>query len=345
MKTPTIYDVARLSGVSISTVSRYNNRNARIARDKVKAIEQAMYALNFKPKETKRSSGMLRSMKIGVVIPSFDNSYCAGILNGMNHWSEGKAFRLTIESSLWSKVRERKIIKQMVDSGVDALVVVVSLLTEEEIKLQIGHLPILMIGCLEDVNFPNLKIDNIIAGSIATNHLLQLGHRRIVHVHGPQQENRDAGDRLKGYKRSLQEAGIDIDPRLIIDGGYHDEQSFQAVLALLADKVDFTAIFAANDLSAYGVIKALHQSGIEVPQQISVIGFDDLITSAFCTPPLTTIRQPLYAMGQIAMQYICDIMSNNAEKPQIPPVKLIVRESTSRTPVKHNPQSTNTFQR
>ncbi len=332
MKKPTVYDVARLAGVSVSTVSRYNNRKAYICKDKVKAIEQAMFELNFKPKNTKLSTDGLRSMKIGVVIPTFDNSYFSCILNGMNHWAQNSAYRLIIESSNFSKVREQKIIKQMIDIGVDALILIVNLSSEDEIKQQIGSLPILVVAGSDLGSLPSLKIDNVIAGSIATNHLIQLGHTKIVHAHGLLDEGPDAGDRLRGYKKSLLEAGLNIDEKLIINGGYYFEQSFNAITKLLNNSTEFTAVFAANDLSAYGVIQALKEHDISVPEEVSVIGFDDLYTSAICTPSLTTIRQPLYDMGQLALQFICDMMSNNASLPHIPPVELIKRSSTG--PVK-----------
>ncbi|NIY93132.1 substrate-binding domain-containing protein [Vibrio diazotrophicus] len=332
MKKPTIYDIARLAGVSVSTVSRYSNRKAYICKDKVRAIEQAMFELNFKPKNTKISTNRLRSMKIGVVIPTFDNSYFSCILNGMNHWAQNSAYSLRIESSNFSKVREQKTIKQMMDVGVDALVLIVNLSSEDEIKQLVGDLPILVVAGSNLGTLPSIKIDNVIAGSIATNHLIQLGHTKIVHAHGRLDEGPDAGDRLKGYKKSLLEAGLNVDENLIVNGGYYFEYSYQAINELLSRGVEFTAVFAANDLSAYGVIQALKEHELGIPEDVSVIGFDDLYTSAICNPSLTTIRQPLYEMGELAMQYICDLTSMNASLPHVPPVELIKRESSG--PVK-----------
>ncbi|GEA59094.1 substrate-binding domain-containing protein [Vibrio comitans] len=330
MKKPTVYDVARLAGVSVSTVSRFNNQSGYIAKQKVQAIEQAISALGFSAKATKHSGNKARSMRIGVVVPTFDNSYFASILNGMNHCAQGSAYSLRIESSRFSKVREQKIIKQMLDLGVDALILVVSLLNEDEIKHLVGELPILVVAGSDKGSLPILKIDNVIAGKIATNHLIQLGHSKIVHAHGRLTEGPDAQDRLDGYKQSLLEAGLQVDPRLIIDGGYYSESAYNAVLQLINDEISFSAVFAANDLSAYGVIQALKEHDICIPQQVSVIGFDDLYTSEIFTPSLTTIRQPLYEIGEIALSHICDIMSNNASKPLFPPAELIVRDSTSR---------------
>jgi LacI family transcriptional regulator len=328
MKKPTIYDVARRACVSVSTVSRYNNRKLYVCKEKVTAIEKAMFELEFKPKNTKLSTSNLRSMKIGIIIPTFDNSYFSCILNGMNHWAQNSAYSLRIESSNFSKVREQKVIKQMMDIGVDALILIVNLSSEAEINQQIGDLPILVVAGSDLGYLPCLKIDNVIAGSIATNHLIQLGHTKIVHAHGLLYEGPDAGDRLEGYKQSLLKAGLDIDERLIVNGGYYFDDSFQAMCNLLNQRMEFTAVFAANDLSAYGIIQALKENNINVPEDVSVIGFDDLYTSAICTPSLTTIRQPLYEMGQLAMRFICDIMSENASPPNVPPVELIKRGST-----------------
>ncbi|MGG5574464.1 substrate-binding domain-containing protein [Vibrio diazotrophicus] len=332
MKKPTIYDIAQLAGVSVSTVSRYSNRKTYICKDKVRAIEQAMFELNFKPKNTKISTEKIRSMKIGVVIPTFDNSYFSCILNGMNHWAQNSAYSLRVESSNFSKVREQKIIKQMMDIGVDALVLIVNLSSEQEIKQQVRDVPVLVVAGNNLGSLPSLKFDNVIAGSIATNHLIQLGHTKIVHAHGRLDEGPDAGDRLKGYKRSLLEAGLNIDENLIIDGGYYFEYSYKAIDDLISKGIEFTAVFAANDLSAYGVIQALKEHKLDVPNDVSVIGFDDLYTSAISIPSLTTIKQPLYETGELAMQYIVDLTSMNASTPHVPPVELIKRESTG--PVK-----------
>ncbi|GAB7219707.1 substrate-binding domain-containing protein [Vibrio comitans] len=329
MKKPTVYDVARLAGVSVSTVSRFNNQTGYIAKEKVQAIEQAISTLNFRAKTTRHSGNKARSMKIAIVVPTFDNSYFASILNGMNHCAQSSAYTLRVESSRFSKVREQRIIKQMLDLGVDALILVVSLLSEDEIKRLVGELPILIVSGSDKGSLPILKIDNVIAGKIATNHLIQLGHTKIIHAHGRLTEGPDAQDRLDGYKQSLLEAGLQIDSRLIVDGGYYSETAFNAVLQLIKDEIPFSAVFAANDLSAYGVIQALTEHDICVPQQVSVIGFDDLYTSEIFTPSLTTIRQPLYEIGEIALSHICDIMSNNANKPLVPPAELIVRNSTS----------------
>ncbi|PMM19181.1 substrate-binding domain-containing protein [Vibrio breoganii] len=328
MKKPTVYDVARLAGVSVSTVSRFNNQTGYIAKQKVQAIQQAISELSFSAKTTKHHGNKARSMKIGVVVPTFDNSYFASILNGINHCAQSSAYSMRVESSRFSMVREQKIIKQMLDLGVDALVLVVSLLSEDEIKRLVGTLPILIVAGSDKGSLPILKIDNVIAGRIATNHLIQLGHTKIVHAHGRLNEGPDAKDRLEGYKQSLIEAGLEVNSRLIVDGGYYTETAYNAVLQLIKDDIAFSAVFAANDLSAYGVIQALREQDITVPQQVSVIGFDDLYTSEIFTPALTTVRQPLYEIGKIALSHICDIMSHNADKPLVPPAELIVRDST-----------------
>ncbi|GEM81304.1 substrate-binding domain-containing protein [Vibrio superstes] len=330
MKKPTVYDVARLAGVSVSTVSRFNNQTGYIAKEKAQAIEQAISELSFSAKTTKHHGNKARSMKIGVVVPTFDNSYFASILNGINHCAQNSAYSLRIESSRFSKVREQKVIKQMLNLGVDALVLVVSLLSEDEIKRLVGTLPILIVAGSDKGSLPILKIDNVIAGRIATNHLIQLGHTKIVHAHGRLNEGPDAKDRLEGYKQSLLEAGLQVDSRLIVDGGYYTKTAYNAVLQLIKDDIAFSAVFAANDLSAYGVIQALREHDIAVPQQVSVIGFDDLYTSEIVTPALTTVRQPLYEIGKIALSHICDIMSSNADKPFVPPAELIVRDSASK---------------
>ncbi|WP_394245081.1 LacI family DNA-binding transcriptional regulator [Vibrio astriarenae] len=329
MKKATVYDVAKSAGVSVSTVSRYLNRTSYIVKQKVDLIERAMAELDFHPKTTKTSSISKRNMVLGVVTPTFDSPFTSAIIGGIYIEITNSAYRLEIEATQWTPSRERKLIIQMLRQKVDGLVLIVPSLSVEEIKKLTGDLPVVIVGKSGGNLFKSLTVDNQLGGYIATNHLIQLGHKNIVHAFGTRTSH-DSLQRHIGYKTSLKAAGIEYDNNLVIEGGYESQMSFDSMIELIDKDVKFTAVFASNDNSAFGIIQALYQRDLKVPSDVSVIGFDDLLVSRFFVPTLTTIKQPLGDLGQLSIKSILDLISHNSSDYVVPPATLIERESTSR---------------
>lgn len=326
-KKATIYDVAKIAGVSPSTVSRYLNRTSYIAKDKVDAIEKAIYESGFKPKERKAQPKTKRNMKIGVVAPSFDTPYVSRILFGMEQKMHNHSYDIIIETTNWEVERESLEMKDLIDRNVDGLIIVGGELNENEIVEIVGKTPTLLMCRRGKGLLPLINVDNEMGGYIATNHLVQQGHRKILHVAG-YDYNIDGQQRYNGYLRSLESAGIAIDDAMVIEGGFESKLSYDNTLKAIQQGIAFSAIFAANDLSAFGVIQALHQKGLRVPEDISVIGFDDLPISEYFIPRLTTVRQPFAEMGEIAIRYLLDLLSGNIPQYDIPPVEVVTRKST-----------------
>jgi LacI family transcriptional regulator len=190
--------------------------------------------------------------------------------------------------------------------------------------------PIVSTGrVLNTGNALGFKLDNEHGAWMAVRHLIELGHRRIAFVSGPA-DNIDAAERMAGYQRALREAGIEVDPKLMVAGNFHENSGLLAVNHLFDTQQQFTAVFAANDQSAYGVRLCLYRKGIRVPDDVSLVGFDDLPGSSYTTPPLTTIRQPLYDIGLVATHALLRLINGEAVQTRIPPLELIVRETTRR---------------
>lgn len=334
MKKSTVYDVERISNVSVSTVSRYLNRTSYVDKQKIIAIENAMAELDFIPKPGRANVKGKKDKLIGVTIPSFDNAFISSILNGLDPAVQNSPYRLIIKITNNDKNRERNAIREMLKHEISGLILMVSSLLETEVQDIVGDLPVLILAGIAEGAYPCLKVDNLFGGKIATDFLIKLGHRRIVHIHGSEVGTRDSSERIKGYKQSLQEAGIAFDNKLLLDGGYEVISSARAMQKLIDQKVSFTAVFAANDLSAYGAIQTLQKNGIQVPDLVSVIGFDDLHTSSVFVPKLTTIRQPLEEIGEIAVQYIQDLITNHKSEYRIPVVELIERDSCAPAPAR-----------
>lgn len=326
-KKTTIYDVAKLASVSPSTVSRYLNRTSFIAKDKVDAIERAIFELGFKPKERKAQPKTKRNMKIGVVAPSFDTPYVSRILSGMDRTMRHHSYDIIIETTNWEENRERHELKDLIAREVDGLIVIGGELDEQEVAAIAKNVPTLLM-CRRGKGFlPLIDIDNEMGGYLATNHLIQLGHKRIVHVTGPNY-NIEAQHRVNGFKRAMERAGLELEAGTLIEGNFESRIAFLNMrTAIRAGQVP-TAIFAANDLSAFGVIQALHKHGLRVPEDVSVIGFDDLPIDEYYIPRLTTVRQPFTEMGEIGVKYLLDLISDNQPRYKIPPVQVVVREST-----------------
>jgi len=182
---------------------------------------------------------------------------------------------------------------------------------------------------LEGPNLRSIQLNQQDGGYLATRHLLDMGHTRIAHVTGVL-ERPDPMERMHGYTRAMQEAGITVDSALVVSGDFTSEGGSRAMEELLALDIPFTAVFCANDETALGARLALYQHGMHVPQDMSIVGFDDLPAAVYMTPPLTTVRQPVYKVGVYAAHTLLTMMGYPAETVQVPPLELVVRDTTRR---------------
>ncbi|HWG85212.1 MAG TPA: substrate-binding domain-containing protein, partial [Deinococcales bacterium] len=173
-----------------------------------------------------------------------------------------------------------------------------------------------------------LRVDNVRGAYLGTRHLIELGHRRIGFIAG-RHSHRDARDRLEGYTRAIEEAGIGHSPELVVQGDFSEQSGLLAMEGLFARNALFTAVVCANDQSAYGARLALFRRGVRVPDDVSLVGFDDLPGSSFALPPLTSVRQPTWEMGLAAARYALALLDDKPYQPPQFDVELVVRESTA----------------
>jgi len=324
----TLLDVARRAGVSASTVSRILNGTAKVADAKRQKVLEAIKALNFTPNQLAQNLKSGNSMTIGIVVQDISSPFFDEALRGVDEGLKGTGYTSVIVSGHWNAEEEEERIRLLLARKVDGIILLSGRLSDEAVLGFSRARPIVSTGRnLHTTSAIGFKIDNEYGAFLAVQHLIQLGHRRIAFVAGPA-DHADAADRLKGYERALTEARIDIDQNLIVAGNFHEVSGLTAVSWLLEKGSPFTAIFAANDLSAYGVRLGLYRKGIRVPEDISLVGFDDLPGSAFTAPPLTTIRQPIYEMGRIAIHALLDHIEGKPAHWEVPPVELVVRETT-----------------
>jgi len=324
MAKSTIYDVARLANVSSATVSRYLNQSSYVEREKVKAIEQAIFELNYQP--LRRRQGQ-RSMMLGVIAPNFDSPFVSDVLAGIDAKSSHYNYRMVIETTNWRHDQEIKLLQAFKEQKLDGIIIVVGVVPFALVKTILVDIPVLFVCRERNSFYPVIGSDNTIGGMIATNHLIQFGHKKIVHLSG-NEVNFDSLGRKQGYLKSMKNAGLTVSQNMLVNGDFSLQGGFNAVNALLQAKVEFSAIFAGNDLSAFGAIRALHEKGYRVPEDISVIGFDDHGMCHFFIPQLTTIKQPFNEIGEQSFETLLDIISGNYNGSKIEPFAIIRREST-----------------
>ena len=326
----TLLDVARAAGVSPATVSRILNGTAKVSADKRLAVEQAIAEMRFEPNQLAQSLKSGKSMTIGIVVQDIASPFFAEALRGVDDGLKASGYASVIVSGHWNASEEAARIKLLLARKVDGLILLSGHIADQDVLRFATQRPIVATGrLLNSAHAKGFKIDNEHGAMLAVRHLLELGHRRIAFIAGPS-NNPDANERLAGYRRALEEANLPFEAKLVVEGDLHESSGLLAINHLLENQQHFTAVFAVNDQTAYGVRLSLYRKGIRVPDDMSVIGFDDLPTSLYTTPPLTTIRQPLYEMGLAAATALLGIINDKAADISLPPLELVVRETTRR---------------
>jgi LacI family transcriptional regulator len=324
----TLIDVARAAGVSPSTVSRILNGTAKVADDKRQAVLAAIAQMNFAPNLLAQALKKGRSMTIGIVVQDIASPFFDETLRGVDDGLKGTGYASVIVSGHWDAQEEAQRIGLLVGRKVDGIILLSGRIGEEAILQFAAQRPIVATGRgLSSRQAHGFRLDHENGAYLAVRHLIGLGHRRIAFITGPA-DNNDAAERLIGYTRALREAGIALDPALLAEGDLHEAGGVAAIDTLFAAGASFSAIFAANDLSAYGARLGLYRRGVRVPEDMSLVGFDDLPGSAYTTPPLTTVRQPLYEMGKIATGALLALINGEPVAASLPPLELMVRETT-----------------
>lgn len=326
----TLIDVAREAGVSASTVSRILNGTARVDGSKRTAVEDAIRRLDFKPNLFARSLKTGTTMTVGILAQDIESPFYTRAMRGIEQGLAGSGYAPIIVSGHWNAREEAERIRLLQARRIDGLVILTGHMSDEEILGFARQQPIVVTGRhLEGPQIRSHTIDHATGGYLATKHLIGLGHRRIAHIAGPLDQI-DAIARHEGYRRAHEEAGLVVDPELVVPGDFLESGGLMAMNRLLDSGLAFTAVFAANDQSAFGARVAMYRRGIRVPDDVSLVGFDDLPVAAYLTPPLTTVRQPIYEVGLFAAQALLNMLGQPTPEVELPPLSMTVRETTRR---------------
>jgi LacI family transcriptional regulator len=326
--TVTLEMVAKEAGVSPSTVSRILNGTAKVREAKVRAVEAAIAKLRFMPNPVARSLAGGKSMSVGVVIQTIDSPFYGEALAAIEKGLLRADYSALFVSGHWREGDERRCIDHLVNRRVEGIILMNSCLAARELVDVSQGMPLVLTGRhVAGDRIYSLDIDGTPGARLATEYLVGLGHRRIAFISGPS-DHLDSLQRYEGYKAALDAARITELKKLVVAGDYTDAGGYAAMNRLLDSGVKFTAVFAANDQTAYGAMLALHRRGLAVPRDVSVVGFDDLLMSSFTIPPLTTVHRSIKQIGGSAAEALIDLIEGRKPAAKVPAATLAIREST-----------------
>ncbi|MBW7886257.1 MAG: LacI family DNA-binding transcriptional regulator [Caldilineaceae bacterium] len=329
----TIKDVAALANVSIATVSRVLNGNATVSPELVLRVQAAVEKLSYQPNKLARSLRRNESATVGVLIPDSSNPFFAELAKGVEDACFSEGFNVVLCNTNEDPAKAQVHLANLTEHRIAGFVVVSPDKLERRLQRLLDEAYLIV---LADRPFPNLETDSVVADNYggarrAVQHLLDLGHRRIGFVAGSATLG-TVQERWRGVEEALRAAGLRPSPELIYNSGeYEPESGYAGAEVLLRQADPPTAIFAFNDLMALGILHYTHVHGIRVPDELSVVGFDNISIAAFLVPGLTTVAQPRYELGRRAAQILLRRIEGNREPPSnlVLPTELVVRASTS----------------
>ncbi len=325
--------VAQEAGVSPATVSRILNGTAVVSEVRKAAVDAAIAKLGFVPNPVARGLAGGRTFSVGVVTQTLDSPFYGAALRGIEERLLPLGYSPLFVSGQWDADVELKCMEVLQSRRVDGIIVLTGRLTDKALKSFAKNTPIVVTGRkLRAPGLAALNFDNVEGARLATKYLIDLGHRQIAFISGDLQHP-DAVDRFQGYRKALDAARIRFDPALVAQGGFHEAGGLQAAGELLASRKRFTAVFAANDQMALGAALGLRRHAIRVPEDVSLMGYDDLLTSLYASPPLSTVHQSAYELGQLAADTLLQLMAGEQPSGEAPAPRLVSRESCRRVSV------------
>ena len=324
-------DVARLAGVSHQTVSRVLHDSPHVRGDTRERVLAAIRQLDYRPNSLAQALATGRSKTLGVV--SFDTTLYgpASTLLGIEQAAHDAGYAVSI-SSLRSLNRSTVLaaIQQLRDQGVDGVAVIAPLQAGVDALRHVGpDFAVVAVEAGPDASIPVATVDQVAGAAAATRHLLSLGHETVWHVAGPS-DWQEAEERIEGWRSVLEAAGATI-PALL-RGDWTARSGYELGKSLMRIP-DLTAVLVANDQMALGLLRSLHESGRDVPRDLSVVGFDDIPEAAYFTPPLTTVRQDFAELGRRCLHILLARIEGNARSTRVVVApELVVRGSTGPAP-------------
>jgi LacI family transcriptional regulator len=330
----TIQDIAKASGVSLSAVSLVLNDNPRISETTRKRVLRVIDELGYQPNQMARALASRRSRTLAVLVPqlrhAFADVYFGEIVSGIYDKASRLGYRILLEVARAQFLEEKQHLRLFDQCTIDGMLFIGATTRHKFLQdFTDGNHPLLLVNSYSREYDLNYVVSNYRYGTWqATQHLLRLGHRKIGFISGGLQDIQTSRDIYETFREVLDENGVEFSERLVVDGFLTEEGGRRATEELLRTSRDITAIFALNDKMALGAIKKLHEMGLRVPDDVSVVGFDDIPQASYSIPGLTTVHQPLYEIGKLACQRLIELVHKKVQRVQeVIPIYLVVRES------------------
>ena len=341
----TIRDVARIAGVSTATVSRVFSGSSRVAEETYQRVRSAAARLDYSPNELARSLTTSRTSTLGVLLPDLYGEFFSEVIRGIDHAAREEHYRVLVSSS-HAESDALVSIARSLRGRIDGLI---AMAPDGDTAAAIGQMTVqcpvvLMTPRFNVQTCDTISIADFQGASEMVEHLLRIGYRSIAMIKGPA-GNIDAEERLRGYRTALTNAGVEPSPALEFQGDFTESSGYRCGSRILRCKPRPTAVFASNDYMAVGLISAIRNAGLRVPQDIAVTGFDDIALAQYLNPPLTTVRVDAYELGERAVRKcILSIRQGGctANGHETLPATLIVRNSCGSRepfPTDHRPRA------
>ncbi|MEW9123210.1 MAG: LacI family DNA-binding transcriptional regulator [Thermotaleaceae bacterium] len=328
----TIKDVAKKAGVSISTVSRVINNSKPVSSEIRQKVLEVIEETGYSPNPVARSLVMKKSQLIGVIIPDISNFFIGEILNGIEEIGKMYGYDILLCNTYGDLEQELRYLKLLRAKQVEGIVLMTwymhdkltEYLAEEEIPL------VLINRNTSQLDIPSVSIDNFKGAYEMTKYLIEAGHQSIGFIRNNLDKDAFGFEQYRGYKQAMEESNLEINERLLQYGNFSLEKAYQIVKQFIEEKIVPSAIFATSDVMAIGAINALLDHGYKVPEDVSVVGFNDIKLASIYRPNLTTIHQPIYDLGAVAMRMIIKLINEEEiqDKVVILPHELTIRNSS-----------------
>ena len=327
----TIRDVARQAGVSVATVSRYINRNAPVSTEVAERLNHVMIELRYVPHAAARHLASRKTRVIGLLLNNLHNDFFVPLLNGVEAVVRKKGYNLIVAT--YHANSRNEMPPPIGPHNTDGLLVFSDGLVDEDLaNLTANGFPMVLVHRTSppSVNISSVTVENLEITQKLVEHLIKdHGKRRILFLRGPLHQE-DSYHREMGYKAALAANNIPFDEKLVLNGEFERDIAYEVLNDFLGNgkRVAFDAVFSGDDDAAIGVLKALHKHGFRIPEDVAVIGFDDLGFAPFLNPPLTTVRAPTESVGRIAAERLFGLLENHSsEETVVLPTEIIFRRS------------------